>query len=86
LPLGLFDATYGVAMPRAIVRRAENAELAGTQTARAGAHCVRADSLHRRAATGHDQIDLVSESYGTRLALLYAQTYPERVHRSVPLG
>jgi hypothetical protein len=30
LPLGLFDATYGVAMLRAIVRRAENAELAGT--------------------------------------------------------
>jgi hypothetical protein len=30
LPLGLFDATYGVAMPRAIARRAEGAKPAGT--------------------------------------------------------
>jgi hypothetical protein len=30
LPLGLADATYGVAMLRAIARRAENTELAGT--------------------------------------------------------
>jgi hypothetical protein len=30
LPLGLFDATYGVAMLRAIARRAESTKLAGT--------------------------------------------------------
>jgi len=30
LPLGLFDATYGVAMLRAIARRAEGATPAGT--------------------------------------------------------
>ena len=30
LPLGLFDATYGVAQLRAIARRAENPQLAGT--------------------------------------------------------
>ena len=30
LPLGLFDATYGVAMLRAIARRAEGAKPAGT--------------------------------------------------------
>jgi hypothetical protein len=29
LPLGLFDATYGLAQLRAIARRAENPQLAG---------------------------------------------------------
>jgi hypothetical protein len=30
LPLGLFDATYGVAQLRAIARRAETPQLTGT--------------------------------------------------------
>jgi hypothetical protein len=30
LPLGLFDATYGVAMLRAVARRAESREPTGT--------------------------------------------------------
>ena len=45
-----------------------------------------ADVDDARTALGYDQIDLLSESYGTRLALLYAQTHPDRVHRSVLLG
>ena len=45
-----------------------------------------ADLDDARTALGYARIDLLSESYGTRLALLYAQTYPERVHRSVLLG
>lgn len=45
-----------------------------------------ADLDDARTALGYERIDLLSESYGTRLALLYAQTYPERVHRSVLLG
>jgi pimeloyl-ACP methyl ester carboxylesterase len=57
------------------------ADLAGYTVAE-----VLADIEHLRAALGYDQIDLLGESYGTRLALLYAQTYPQRVHRSVLLG
>jgi pimeloyl-ACP methyl ester carboxylesterase len=45
-----------------------------------------ADLDDARAVLGYDRIGLLSESYGTRLALLYAQTHPERVHRSVLLG
>jgi pimeloyl-ACP methyl ester carboxylesterase len=45
-----------------------------------------ADLDDARTALGHERIDLLSESYGTRLALLYAQAYPERVDRSVLLG
>jgi RND superfamily putative drug exporter len=39
-----------------------------------------------RQALGYDRIDLVSESAGTRTAMIYAWRYPERIHRSVMLG
>jgi pimeloyl-ACP methyl ester carboxylesterase len=39
-----------------------------------------------RVALGYDRIDLVSESAGTRKAMVYAWRYPENVHRSVMLG
>lgn len=39
-----------------------------------------------RRALGYRQIDLLSESFGTRIALIYAWRYPERVHRSVMIG
>jgi len=40
LPLGLFDATYGVAQLRAIARRAEGTELAGTQPVTLPERCL----------------------------------------------
>ena len=39
-----------------------------------------------RLALGYKQIDLLSESAGTRLALIYAWRYPKRIHRSVMIG
>jgi pimeloyl-ACP methyl ester carboxylesterase len=39
-----------------------------------------------RRALGYDRIDLVSESAGTRTALIYAWRYPKRIHRSVMIG
>lgn len=39
-----------------------------------------------RQAFGYDRIDLVSESAGTRTALIYAWRYPDSVHRSVLVG
>jgi pimeloyl-ACP methyl ester carboxylesterase len=39
-----------------------------------------------RVALGYDRIDLVSESAGTRTAMIYAWRYPESVHRSVMIG
>ena len=36
-----------------------------------------------RKALGYERIDLLSESAGTRTALIYAWRYPESVHRSV---
>jgi pimeloyl-ACP methyl ester carboxylesterase len=47
----------------------------------------RADDLDAaRRALGYERIDLVSESAGTRTALIYAWRYPTRVHRSVMIG
>ncbi len=39
-----------------------------------------------RRALGYKRVDLVSESLGTRLAMIYAWRYPRRVHRSVMIG
>ena len=36
-----------------------------------------------RVALGYDQINLLSESAGTRTAMIYAWRYPESIHRSV---
>ena len=47
----------------------------------------RADDLEAaRAALGYERIDLLSESAGTRYAMVYAWRYPERVHRSAMIG
>jgi uncharacterized membrane protein YdfJ with MMPL/SSD domain/pimeloyl-ACP methyl ester carboxylesterase len=39
-----------------------------------------------RRALGYGPIDLVSESVGTRLAMIYAWRYPRSIHRSVMIG
>jgi pimeloyl-ACP methyl ester carboxylesterase len=39
-----------------------------------------------RRALGYPQIDLLSESAGTRTAMVYAWRYPQRIHRSVMIG
>ena len=44
----------------------------------------RVDDLEAaRKALGYDRVDLVSESAGTRTAMIYAWRYPKSVHRSV---
>ena len=39
-----------------------------------------------RAALGYDRIDLLSESAGTRTAIIYSWRYPDSIHRSVMIG
>jgi len=39
-----------------------------------------------RIALGYDQINLLSVSYGTRVAQLYAYIYPESLHRLILIG
>jgi pimeloyl-ACP methyl ester carboxylesterase len=39
-----------------------------------------------RRALGYKRIDLISESAGTRTAMIYTWRYPQRIHRSVMIG
>ena len=39
-----------------------------------------------RKALGYERIDLLSESAGTRTAMIYAWRHPRRIHRSVMIG
>jgi pimeloyl-ACP methyl ester carboxylesterase len=39
-----------------------------------------------RRALGYERIDLLSESAGTRTAMIYAWRHPQRIHRSVMIG
>ena len=47
---------------------------------------VVADMEAARAKLGYDRVNLLSESYGTRVAQIYAALHPARVHRSVMIG
>ena len=39
-----------------------------------------------RAALGYDRINLLSESAGTRTAIIYSWRYPDSIHRSIMIG
>ena len=39
-----------------------------------------------RKALGYERVDLLSESAGTRTAMIYAWRHPQRIHRSVMIG
>jgi len=44
------------------------------------------DNEDARVALGYDRISLLGESYGTRLAMIYAWMYPDSLHRVVMLA
>jgi pimeloyl-ACP methyl ester carboxylesterase len=73
---------YGGAMRACAARlSAEGVDLAGyTMNQQA------ADIEAARVALGYHRIDLLSESAGTRLAMIYAWRYPASVYRSVMIG
>jgi pimeloyl-ACP methyl ester carboxylesterase len=73
-------------LARAAASGAQRLERDGVDLAGFTISEVLADLEDARAALGYERISLLSESYGTRVALLYAQHHPERVHRSVMLG
>ena len=47
---------------------------------------VVADLEAARAGLGYGQVDLLSQSYGTRVAQIYADLHPTRIRRSVMIG
>jgi len=73
---------YGDALQSCAARlTAEGADLAGYSLAQ------RVDDLEAaRTALGFGRIDLLSQSAGTRTAMIYAWRYPNSIHRSVMVG
>lgn len=47
---------------------------------------VVADMESARRALGYERINILAESFGTRLAYLYGIMYPERIHRTIMIG
>jgi len=75
-------ANLGKAMAASIARlKEEGVDLRGYSIPE-----VAEDLEAARAALGYDQLDLWSESYGTRVAQIYAELHPERVKRSFMMG
>jgi pimeloyl-ACP methyl ester carboxylesterase len=73
---------YGAAY-RACARRLTDE---GIDIARYGLAQQIDDMEAARVAFGYDRIDLLSQSAGTRTAMIYAWRHPERIHRSVMAG
>jgi pimeloyl-ACP methyl ester carboxylesterase len=75
-------AAYGAAFRSCAARlTADGVDLDGYGLVR------QADDIEAaRTALGYDRIDLLSESAGTRLAMIYAWRHPGAVHRSVMYG
>jgi pimeloyl-ACP methyl ester carboxylesterase len=44
------------------------------------------DMEDARVALGYDRVDLLSESVGTRIAMIYSWRHPRSIHRSVMIG
>ena len=82
-------AQHGVArlrrrrLPR--LRRAASRRTASISPATRCPSASTTSSSHA-ATLGYGQIDLVSESAGTRTAMIYAWRYPQSIHRSVMIG
>jgi len=77
-----FNDSYGTALSDCAARlQGDGVDLAGYSLPE------RVDDLEAaRRALGYGPVDLLSESAGTRTALIYAWRYPKSIHRSVLVG
>jgi len=82
----LLSPASRVNLARAAAAGAQRLEQGGFDLAGYTISEMVADLEDARAALGYERISMLSESYGTRVALLYTQHHPERVHRSAMLG
>lgn len=74
--------SYGDASARCVARlEAEGVDLAGYTMIE-----VVDDMEAARIALGYERINLLGESYGTRLEILYERMYPEVLHRVIMVG
>lgn len=82
----LFSQASQAAMGRAIQECARRLQASGFDLSAYTIPEVIADLEAVRQALGYDRIHLLSQSYGTRIAILYAQQHPDAISRSVMIG
>lgn len=75
-----------LALREALVQCMTRLQHMGFDLARYTMREVVADMEAARARLGYDRVNLLSESYGTRVAQVYAALHPDRIHRSVMIG
>jgi pimeloyl-ACP methyl ester carboxylesterase len=85
-PAGLLSQTLVDAVADGYRRCAERLHAEGVDTKGYKLTEVIDDMEDARQALGYDRINLLSQSYGTRLALIYAWMYPESIHRSAMIS
>jgi len=82
----LLSAESRANMGDAMVRCAERLQAQGVDLEGYTMLEVVEDMEAARLGSGYERVNLLSSSYGTRLAQIYAWQYPERIHRSVMMG
>lgn len=70
----------------AMTRCMSRLQHAGVDVSRYTIRDVVADMEAARQNLGYDRVNLLSASYGTRVAQIYAYLHPQRIHRSVMVG
>ncbi len=71
---------------RAVAQAAQNLIASGVDLEGYTIPEVIADMEAARAALGYERVNLLSGSYGTRVAQIYAQLHPDRIARSIMIG
>jgi pimeloyl-ACP methyl ester carboxylesterase len=73
-------------LQRAVTQAAQTLIASGVDLAGYTMPEVVADMEAARAALGYERVNLLSGSYGTRVAQIYAQLHPDRIVRSIMIG
>ena len=85
-PADLLDESSLDSLAAAYARCAERLQSEGVDTDGYTVTEVASDIEDARVALRYGEINLLSQSYGTRLAMLYAWMYPETAHRSAMIS
>ena len=82
----VLNAASRANLQRAVARAAQNLIASGVDLEGYTLPEVIADLETAREALGYERMNLLSGSYGTRVAQIYAQLHPDRIVRSIMIG
>jgi pimeloyl-ACP methyl ester carboxylesterase len=82
----VLNAASRANLQRAVAQAVQNLRASGVDLEGYTIFEVVADLEAAREALGYDRLNLLSGSYGTRVAQIYAHLYPDRIARSIMIG